>query len=74
MHVWIPATHLKVQNNNHCKPRAGVTWVAERKTTHKRRGGGDRRDAQRARRMNQNIQQWDVGDGETSSMSLIPGM
>jgi hypothetical protein len=39
MHVWIPATHLKGEQNNHGKQREGGTWVGERKRKEKRRGG-----------------------------------
>jgi hypothetical protein len=35
---------------------------------------GDKREAQRARRVNRNMQQCKVGEGETSRKSQTPGM
>jgi hypothetical protein len=57
--MWIPETHLEGEQNNHGRQREGGNWMGEGK-----RGGAglcmcrDRKDAQRAKRMNQNIQQW----------------
>jgi hypothetical protein len=63
--VWITETHLEGKQNNHGRQREEGTWMREERGEGKRRGriryGRNRRDAQRIRRINQNMRQWSLG-------------
>jgi hypothetical protein len=63
--VWIPKIHLEGEQNNHGRQKEGGNWVEEERGRRKRRTGSgmgrDRKDAQRVRRINLNMQQWGLG-------------